>query len=711
MGSDTSGPRDVPGRPAAVERLFEFSLLGLLTSGYLAVAGSGALDLPTLAATGIAIVLRALMAAGVLRLRISDTAVTAATLCYIAFYPLDYFYLSREFLAATVHLVFYLLVVKVLTARTARDYVFVKIVAFLELLAASVLSTSLSFFVFLAFFLVFGVATFTSSEIRRSTRKHVATSRAGLRSIHVRLTALSLVIAMGILGMTAGLFFLLPRTARAAFQHFASQKYRLPGFSNEVTLGEIGEIKRQSTPVMHVRIEGNRSQLHLKWRGAALAEFDGKRWYNSNNGGGEIVKVEKGIATLVQNPQRWRAGPRISYNVILKSIASDTLFLAGTPEFLQVQARTVIRTPTDSYQLGYGAGDGMRYIGHSFLGSGPTPEPAAPLTPAARNLYTSLPATDARILQYAAEIASGLRTDAERARAIEHELRTRYGYTIELPEKELANPISDFLFHRRKGHCEYFASSMAVMLRTLKIPARVVTGFQSGLYNPISGWYVIRASDAHSWVEAYLPGRGWTTFDPTPPDPGAGAISAWTRLMLYFDAADIFWQEWVLNYDRERQLTLASRMERGSRDLGLSWFTGLGRSLTEWRRQAVELYARWGRAVIIGLVLLTALIFAAPRLHKWWRARRRVQRVQRGLAEASDATLLYNRMLALLKRKGFEKPPWLTPAEFVRVLPVSPTAALVEELTSAYNELRFGRNTDAAARMMSALERLERPAG
>ncbi len=115
--------------------------------------------------------------------------------------------------------------------------------------------------------------------------------------------------------------------------------------------------------------------------------------------------------------------------------------------------------------------------------------------------------------------------------------------------------------------------------------------------------------------------------------------------------------------------------------------------------------------MIIGLVLLAAVIFAAPRLHKWWRARRRVQRVQRGLAEASDATLLYHRMLALLKRKGFEKPPWLTPAEFVRVLPVSPTAMLVEELTSAYNELRFGRNTDAAARMMSALERLERPAG
>ena len=82
----------------------------------------------------------------------------------------------------------------------------------------------------------------------------------------------------------------------------------------------------------------------------------------------------------------------------------------------------------------------------------------------------------------------------------------------------MADPLAYFLFERKKGHCEYFASSMAVMLRTLGIPSRVVTGFQSGVYNPMTGWQVIRASDAHSWVEAWIDGRGWTTFDPTPFD-------------------------------------------------------------------------------------------------------------------------------------------------------------------------------------------------
>jgi len=73
--------------------------------------------------------------------------------------------------------------------------------------------------------------------------------------------------------------------------------------------------------------------------------------------------------------------------------------------------------------------------------------------------------------------------------------------------------LANFLFTRRKGHCEYFASSMAVMLRTQGIPARVVNGFAGSTYNPVSDLYMIRASDAHSWVEAFIDGPGWMTFD------------------------------------------------------------------------------------------------------------------------------------------------------------------------------------------------------
>ena len=159
----------------------------------------------------------------------------------------------------------------------------------------------------------------------------------------------------------------------------------------------------------------------------------------------------------------------------------------------------------------------------------------------------------------------GADTPAQKARAIESHLRRDYGYTLELLSKPVADPLAYFLFERKKGHCEYFASSMAVMLRTLGIPSRVVTGFQSGVYNPMTGWQVIRASDAHSWVEAWIEGRGWTTFDPTPFDPSGGDAGMLSRLSLLADTATQFWNDWVMSYDLGHQVALASRMQAAGR--------------------------------------------------------------------------------------------------------------------------------------------------
>jgi hypothetical protein len=137
-------------------------------------------------------------------------------------------------------------------------------------------------------------------------------------------------------------------------------------------------------------------------------------------------------------------------------------------------------------------------------------------------------------------------------------------------------PVEDFLFNRRRGHCEYFASSMAVMLRSVGIPARLVNGFRTGEFNDVTSQYVVRASNAHSWVEAWITGSGWMTFDPTPSDPSEAGIGLGTRLALLFDTAEQFWQDWVLGYDLDRQIVLASRMEESGRKLRFRWLEGLG---------------------------------------------------------------------------------------------------------------------------------------
>ena len=251
---------------------------------------------------------------------------------------------------------------------------------------------------------------------------------------------------------------------------------------------------------------------------------------------------------------------------------------------------------------------------------------------------------------------------------------------------------------------------MAVMLRTLGIPSRVATGFAGGVLNPVSGWYIVRASDAHSWVEAYLPGRGWTTFDPTPFADRGSRASLWARFGFYLDAADTFWQEWVLNYNLDQQLILASRMENSGRSFGAEWMDSLRSAAVSWRDAAAGWWRRHGIAAIFCVLLALAAWLAGPELWAWWRTIRRVRQARRGEARASDATLIYERMLRLLKRRGFEKPAWITPSEFARMLPRPEIAALVARFTAAYNDLRFGGNPGAAPRMMALLGEIEHSA-
>ena len=128
------------------------------------------------------------------------------------------------------------------------------------------------------------------------------------------------------------------------------------------------------------------------------------------------------------------------------------------------------------------------------------------------------------------------------------------------------DPLANFLFVRKQGHCEYFASSMAVMLRTLGIPSRMVNGFRTGEFNDLTSQYVVRASNAHSWVEAYFPNYGWVAFDPT---PGASipVRTGWSRMSLYVDAMASFWREWIVNYDVVHQQSLAVTASSRSRQL------------------------------------------------------------------------------------------------------------------------------------------------
>jgi hypothetical protein len=683
--------------PSPVERFYQFSLLGMLASGWMAVASTSVLDFPTQILVLAALALHGIRIAGWLRFELGHRVTAALTIASVGFFAVDYEFLANGFPAASLHLIVCLVVLKLLTAATDLDYGYLKMIAVLALVAAAMITVSMSFFVYLTLFLLFTCASLTGGEIRKSSRRSEAARnqplRTGTRLLGRRLGLASGALFSGILILTAGLFFILPRTARAALNRFAPH---LTGFSNTVNLDDIGKLKRNGRVVMHVRTENAVALARAHWRGAVLPRFDGMRW-SASPGADQVLQVDRGGATMPVQPHR--PGRGLSYVVHLEEVAADTLFFAGTPETISINLPDIRVTRDGSFHVPREP-DGVTYAAYSVLEdeSAPATPLAGPLPRYIREEALTLPPLDPRIAKLAESMVGGAVTDGEKARIVEARLRHDYGYTLDLPTGHVRDPIADFLFVRRKGHCEYFASAMAVMLRTLDIPSRVITGFQSGVYSSMARAQVIRESDAHAWVEAWIPGSGWTTFDPTPADPSAFSMTG--RLSLILDAADQFWQDWILSYDLERQVALASRMQESGRRLNFAWLPGEAPS--------------WGRLTATIAVFAGAAAFAmltwmfGPAFLRWRERREGVRRARRGEGQPSDATLLYQRMLAMLARRGYQKPPWLTPQEFARVLPPSDLSALVEDLTSAYTAFRFGGRREVAPRIIGLLEELER---
>jgi hypothetical protein len=318
-----------------------------------------------------------------------------------------------------------------------------------------------------------------------------------------------------------------------------------------------------------------------------------------------------------------------------------------------------------------------------------------------------LPAVDPRVRQLAQQVTNSSRTNFDRATAIESYLRTRYGYTLELQRIPVQDPIANFLFVRKRGHCEYFASSMAVMLRTIGIPSRVVNGFRSDEFNDITGNYVVRAKDAHSWVEAYFPGYGWQMFDPTPAGAG-GTPQGWDRLALYVDAMASFWRDWVVSYDTTHQLVLGQTAITGTRSIwenARKWARDRYEDMLEWARRSQDRVenspARW--AIIGGAIALLVLLLGnLGRFARWLHEKWLQAHPERSPGQA--ATMWYERMARAVSRRGIHKTAAQTPREFVRRIEDTGLREPDLRFTEVYESARFGNSIDDAQRLPELYE-------
>jgi protein-glutamine gamma-glutamyltransferase len=406
--------------------------------------------------------------------------------------------------------------------------------------------------------------------------------------------------------------------------------------------------------------------------------------------------VVEGVNMTTERAQAAARAAAVRQEIWLDPLGTDALFAASMPLAFEVDQSLRGRGPLERNDEVRLAHDGpLHYLAWSRIEPPPAEELARawsvrPDEQPGDDVYLQVPpeitpATRALALR----ITAGATSDHDKAIRLRDWLHANLAYTTDLRDPRGREPIDYFLFERRAGHCEYFASAYAILGRIAGLRTRSVNGFLGGEWNEYDGYVAVRAGDAHSWTEVYFEGHGWITFDATPPGEadrlGRGGTGWQAKLGRWFDTLRFQWSKWVIDYDLYQQLSLF-------RTIGKQ-LSGGARSVTSSGR-AIERWAKRNAAVLIGGALTIALGLLA------WRLRRRRRgggdRVRPLVArERTELARLYERAAKRLA----PRPPATTPRELARGLRAkdAPGADALDELTELYYAGQWGGALDDAA--------------
>jgi transglutaminase-like putative cysteine protease len=412
---------------------------------------------------------------------------------------------------------------------------------------------------------------------------------------------------------------------------------------------------------MRVRLPDGRlpaeREPFLRWRGVTLDRFDGRVW-TATPRRQMVLRAADGIPVGLGRMDR--RVPMVTQEVFLEPIGTDTIFALSPPVRITVDG-TVRVDDTGSLSVP-AARARLTYRAESALGA----RVVERLGPVARARYLQLPPLPPRIPELARRVTAGAATPAQQAERLTVWLSRALRYSLDLERRTTLEPLEEFLFERRAGNCEYFAAALAVMLRTLGVPARVVNGFQRGEWNPYGEYWVVRMRDAHSWVEANIDAT-WVTLDPSP--RGAAPTAPISTLSLYIDGLRMRWYRYVVGWSRQDQLEAAGAVRR----LAWSW-------------PITPRLAGAGSTGQVAVTLLVALAAVAALVGG--------VRHARGVRRAPGAAMpdFYARALRRLARRGLRPAPSETAREFCARVGAGapPLAAPFARLTTAYESVRFG---------------------
>lgn len=693
------------------ERYFKTSSYCLVGAGFVAIIATGIVDLISIMLFAAVFITALFIDTAGLRRRTPGWLLNCITFIYLFFFALDYRLLSRSFLAATIHLLFFIAAVKLLTLAKDRDYFQLYLISFAEVLAASTLTVNIVFAACLSVYLFCAIGTLILFEMRRTNAKMQNGSRAKpfvtrpeFEGTAMELfapfpsglfTATAVGVTLLITIVAVPLFLLFPRITRGFYQRPSGSTQFISGFSDRVELGQIGSIKQSDAIVMRVKTVGSPQEVppDLKWRGIAFDHFDGRSWKRTDRAR-FAVPTQGSYYKLESSTQgtRW-----LNQIFFVEALPTNIVFAARKVLAVSRDVGLLQRDSTESLYTDHHPFRKLRYsaISESIR---PDPDMISDLRPIPQEIlryYLQLPPEDPRIAELAKRVTEEAPDRFAKAQALEQHLRSNYGYSLDLRgTPNSRDPLAMFLFDVQKGHCEYFASAMAIMLRQIGIPSRLVNGFRTGEYNDIGDNWIVRQYNAHSWVEAYFPPYGWMEFDPTPTELH-GSKTEFARLITNLaDAVDLWWWEGVVNYDASRQFQVFSTFYTGLEQcwgnarqiLALAYEKGRkGVSKIDSGNLLSGLIKGWPVWFLLMLALVFWVIGPWRRTFMGW-AWRALHSGNHGVAAAS----FYGEALALLGDRGVIRGQGQTPLEFAQSLGDHPARIPFLILTDMYYSIRFG---------------------
>lgn len=650
-----------------------------------------------------------------------------------------------QLLGGVTLLVMYIQAYTILHEKRVKSFLHLYLMAFFLLLTASVMSPEPEIGPVMALFLASAVVALTLLHLYREMESNpepippvvlrldvydLPLAPSEPRRFDLGLAAALAIVVLITAVVTGGLFYVTPRMQAGILGRADPMLFR-PAFSQTVELAGGGRIVPDLTPIMHVEFPDEPEgwfEGGLFWRISSLNEYRQSHWSRRPLG---LAEDEPRFALGRNNPfflpqPRSTQVLRRSFTqgrTIHQSIYMDSVPQEGVPALTLVQ-QMQCAPGTRNAQLAWDdQGDfsvvltrtGQRWLQYDAWSEVPdfTPEQlrAAPdnyedvLPP---RIYDVLTGQDLepRTLALVREIVAGKNTVYDKALAIGAYFNSGgYFYTLDLPILPLDHPVDTFIHDTKVGHCELFSSAMALMLRSLGIPTRVVAGYRGGDWSPGDRSYIVRADMAHLWVEVYFVGLGWVTFDPSPSgDSLTGFARTWIARTIrrYSLVAKMAWYSNVIAYDQGLQINSLRNVA-----LGLVGFSGeFFDRLTEVRRIS-------GAAGIVLSAVLAVFLIVGGILILLLSGRTRGPDRAPLTADQARAVRLYGRLQRKVQVLG-TNPRGKTAEELCqelrRVAENQATPAV--EVINTYNEVRFGGRPlawDRYTRLRRLVKRLHFP--